>query len=91
MLYWIREEDDGDLRGRAMNDKSSLEEIQTLEKEIAIKLNEIHISKTELDTLAETHKESLQKISAKLREDLARLRDLHQQLGFKLELLGARN
>jgi len=74
-----------------MNDKSSLEEIQTLEKEIAIKLNEIHISKTELDTLAETHKESLQKISAKLREDLARLRDLHQQLGFKLEMLGARN
>src|SRR5215471_10515693 len=66
-------------RGTAMINKISLEEIQTLETEIAIKLNEIHISKTELDTLAETHKESLEKVSAKLREDLARLRDLAQQ------------
>ena len=74
-----------------MKNNLAVEEIQNLQKEIATKLEEINISKTELDTLTEIHKEGLLKISARLREDLAKLRDMHQRLGFKLDMLGQKN
>jgi hypothetical protein len=74
-----------------MTNNQTFEEIQSLQKEIAAKLEEINISKTELDTLGEIHRDALLKISARLREDMARLRDLHQRLGFKLDMIGERN
>ena len=74
-----------------MKNRQSVEEIQNLQKEIATKLEEINISKTELDTLSEIHREGLQRVSDRLREDMAKLRDLHQRLGFKLDMLSQRN
>jgi hypothetical protein len=76
---------------RAMKSDQVVEEILNLQNEIATKLEDININKVELDTLSEMHREGVLKISARLREDLAKLRDLHQRLGFKLDLLGQRN
>jgi hypothetical protein len=75
----------------AMKNDQGVEEILNLQNEIATKLEEININKAELDTLSEMHREGVLKISARLREDLAKLRDLHQRLGFKLDLLDQRN